>query len=79
MGDRVWLVLDGDDYEPRTIVGVYASIEAAENAARERMDFAPRDFYGRPWAEAKCYGDAVRSWRIGSSTIDIEEHPVVHD
>ena len=76
-GGRVWLVLEGDDYEPQRILGVFSTIAGAEQAARARMADTPTDFDGRPWVTAKCYAEEVMRWRLGCANVSIEEHQVV--
>mgnify|MGYP000123000592 CR=1 FL=1 len=76
-GGRVWLVLEGDDYEPQLILGVFSTIAGADRMARARMADTPTDYAGRSWQLEAVGGEEVMRWRLGCRSVSIEEHQVV--
>jgi len=76
-GGRVWVVLEGDDYEPQRILGVFSTIAGADRMARARMADTPTDYAGRSWRLQRPSGDEVMLWRLGCFSVSIEEHQVV--
>ncbi len=76
-GGRVWLVLEGEDYEGQRILGVFSTIAGADRMARARMAGTPTDYAGRSWRLQRPSGDEVMLWRLGCFSVSIEEHQVV--